>query len=86
MGNGNKASNLAEKWIEKIPKQKAKAKAKADEIAEREKRIEANKKKRREKNRIRLEAIKIKQEYEAKKLANEKYGVPMDFKAEERKG
>lgn len=78
-GNNNTINNLAEKWIEKIPKQRAEAKAKAEAIAEREKQIEANKKKRREKNRIRIEAIKLKQEYEAKKLANEKYGVPLNY-------
>ena len=58
----------------------------ADEIAEEkriaqeteEKRIAEKRKIKREKWLIRKEALRIKRAYEARKLANEKYGIPLD--------
>ena len=58
--------------LRKIAKRIAKEKEEA--------RIEAKRKERRAKNRIRRAAIRRAEEYQAKKIANEKYGVPMDFK------
>lgn len=79
-GGKNKINNLAEYWIEKLP-------AKMKELEEQEQkdkaeqaRLEERDKKRREEKRVRMEAIRRKEQYEAAKLAQEKYGVPMDFK------
>ena len=77
-GNTSRINNLFEKWAIKKPIQ--------DKIAEEKrivedienKRIAEKRKVKREKWLIRREAIRIKREYEARKLANEKYGVPMD--------
>lgn len=79
-GNDNTINDVAEHWIEDVPKKKAKEKAEADRREKEEQRIQERDKKRREKKRIRLEAIRRKEQYDAAKLANEKYGVPMDFK------
>lgn len=77
MGNGSKASNLADFWLVKLPSKRKIAEERA-EIARIEKlRLEEKRKTKREKNRIRIEAIKRKQSYEAAKVAFEKYGVPM---------
>ena len=80
MGNKNEATNAADYWINKRPAQlkKIKEKVKAEEAEI--KRITDKRRKRREEYRLRLAAIRRKEAYEAAKLANEKYGVPMDFK------
>ena len=67
-GNTSRINNLFEKWAIKKP------------IAQEteEKRIAEKRKIKREKWLIRKEALRIKREYEARKLANEKYGVPMN--------
>lgn len=77
-GNTNNINNLYDEWaIEKPMKDFAR------KINEEQARIEAQKKqerdnKKREKRLIRREALRLKREYEAKKLAKEKYGVPVD--------
>lgn len=81
-GNDNTINDVAEHWIEDVPKKKAKEKAETDKKEQEKQRIQERDKKRREKKRIRLEAIRRKEQYDAAKLANEKYGVPMDFKSD----
>lgn len=77
-GNTSHINNLFDKWAIKKPiKDKiAEEKRIAEEIEN--KRIADKHREKREKWLIRREAIRIKREYEARKLANEKYGVPMD--------
>ena len=77
-GNTSHINNLFDKWaIKKSIKDKiAEEKRIAEEIEN--KRIADKRRAKREKWLIRREAIRIKREYEARKLANEKYGVPMD--------
>ena len=89
-GNDNTASNLADKWLVKIPKREAEHKAKEDAEKKEQERIAANKAKKREikrkKRMIREEARRIKEEYErdeiksaAESLAVKEYGVPSDY-------
>jgi hypothetical protein len=78
MGNKNKANNLADYWCVKMPKKRHEAEAKALEQKILEKRRAEKQKKRREAYRRKLAAIRIKEEYEAKKLAAELYGVPIE--------
>ena len=76
---GNKVNDEAEYWIEVLPKKFEKErKAEEDALAEEQRIIERDKK-RREKKRVRMEAIRRKEAYDAAKLAEEKYGVPMNF-------
>lgn len=77
MGNKNKASNLADYWCVKIPKMREEAEKKAREEKMLEARREEKRKKRREQYRRRIAAIRLKEEYEAKKLASELYGIPI---------
>lgn len=76
---GKNISDMADYWIIKRPKQIAKERAKEEMRIAEEKRIAERDKKRREKQRIRMEAIRRKEAYEARKLAEEKYGVPADW-------
>lgn len=79
MGNGNKATNEADWWINKLPARIKKAEEKeAAEQAEIE-RLEKKRRERRAKNRIRRAAIRRAEEYQAKLLAEKKYGVPTEF-------
>ena len=79
MGNGNKATNEADWWINKLPARIKKAEEKeAAEQAEAE-RLEKKRRERRAKNRIRRAAIRRAEEYQAKLLAEKKYGVPTEF-------
>lgn len=78
MGNKNKANNLADYWCVKMPKKRREAEAKALEQKLLEKRRAEKQKKRREAYRRKLAAIRIKEEYEAKKLAAELYGIPIE--------
>lgn len=78
MGNDNTASNLADYWLVKKPEREAKA---AKENAKREaeqKRIEKVRRDKKEKYLIKKEALRLKREYEAKKLATEKYGIKFE--------
>ena len=77
-GNTNNINNLFDEWaVERPEKEKKRL---CDELIAR---LEAHEKqerenKKREKRIIRREALRLKREYEAKKLAQEKYGVPVD--------
>ena len=77
-GNSNAINDLFDKWVIEKPKKEAELKAKKDRIIAENKAKEERDKKKREKHLIRREALRIKREYEAKKLAHEKYNIPMD--------
>lgn len=85
-GNTSRINNLFDKWAIKKPVKDKKAEEKriADEIEE--KRIIEKRRAKREKWLIRREALRIKREYEARKIAQEKYGVPMDDEPKKKKG
>ena len=70
---------MADYWLITKPKREAEARAKAEIQRAEEQRLAERDKKRREKYRIRMEAIRRKETYEAVKLAEEKYGVPADW-------
>ena len=72
-------SDMADYWLITKPKREAEARAKAEIQRAEEQRLVERDKKRREKYRIRMEAIRRKEAYEASKLAEEKYGVPADW-------
>ena len=80
MGNKNEATNAADYWINKRPMRIAKFREKVKAEEAEIKRITDKRRKRREQYRLRLAAIRRKEAYEAAKLANEKYGVPLNFK------
>ena len=77
-GNTSRINGLFDKWAFKKPILDKKTEAKRIEEEIETKRIIEKRKAKREKWLIRKEALRIKREYEAKKLANEKYGVPMN--------
>ena len=77
-GNTSRINNLFEKWAIKKPIKDKIAEEKRIAQETEEKRITEKRKAKREKWLIRKEAIRIKREYEARKLANEKYGVPLN--------
>ena len=77
-GNTNRISDLFDEWIIEKPKKEAELKAKKERIIAENKAKEERDRKKREKHFIRREALRIKREYEAKKLAHEKYNIPMD--------
>ena len=79
MGNGNQATNFADYWINKLPARKEKEEKKKLAAETEARRIEEKRRKRRAQNRIRKAAIRRAEEYAAKKLAFEKYGVPEEF-------
>ena len=76
---GKNISDIADYWLITKPKREADARVKADAQRAEEQRLAERDKKRREKYRIRMEAIRRKEAYEASKLAEEKYGVPADW-------
>ena len=76
-GNTSHINNLFEKWAIKKPIKDKIAEEKRIAQETEEKRIAEKRKAKREKWLIRKEALRIKREYEARKLANEKYGVPL---------
>lgn len=79
MGNTSRINNLYDKWAVKKPIQDKKA-AEQRMVQEAEaKRIAEKRKVKREQWYLKKAALKRKREYEARKLANEKYGIPMDF-------
>mgnify|MGYP007119863268 CR=1 FL=1 len=80
MGNKNEATNTADYWINKRPAQLARKREKVKAEEAEIKRITDKRRKRKEEYRLRIAAIRRKEAYEAAKLANEKYGVPLDFK------
>ena len=77
-GNNNSINDLFDKWAIEKPKKEAEIRAKKDRIIAENKAKEERARKKRENYLIRREALRIKREYEAKKLAKEKYGIPMD--------
>lgn len=77
-GNTNRINDLFDEWVIEKPKKEAELKAKEERIIAENKVKEERDRKKREKHLIRREAIRIKREYEAKKLAHEKYNIPMD--------
>lgn len=79
-GNNNTINNLYEEWAVKKPAREQKAQIKANAERLEEQRIAKKRKAKKEQWLIRKRAAEIDKEYKAKKLANEKYGVPMDFK------
>lgn len=80
-GNNNTINKLYDEWAVKKPAREIKEQIKVN-AAELEKQHIAEKHKaKKEQYLIRKRAAEINKEYEAKKLAHEKYGVPMDFKA-----
>ena len=80
MGNNNEATNTADYWINKRPAQLAREREKVEAEEAEIKRIADKRRKRKEQYRLRIAAIRRKEAYEAAKLANEKYGVPLNFK------
>lgn len=80
-GNNNTINNLFDEWAIKKPVREQKAQIKANEKLLEEKRIAEKRKVKKEKWAIRKRAAGINREYKAKKLAHEKYGVPIDYKA-----
>lgn len=76
---GKNISDMADYWLITKPKREAEARAKAEIQRAEEQRLAERDKKRREKYRIRMEAIRRKEAYEATKLAEEKYGVPANW-------
>lgn len=77
-GNTSRINSLFDKWtVKKSIKDKIAEEKRIAEETE-TKRILEKRKAKREKWLIHKEALRIKREYEAKKLAQEKYGVPID--------
>lgn len=79
-GNNNTINNLFDEWAIKKPEREMIAKIEAENAKIEEQRIAEKRKAKKEKWAIRKRAAEINREYEAKKLAHEKYGVPMDEK------
>lgn len=80
-GNNNTINKLYDEWAIKKPAREQKAQIKANAVALEEQRIAKKRKAKKERWLIRKRAAEIAKEYEARKIANEKYGVPMDYKA-----
>lgn len=76
-GNTSRINSLFDKWAIKKPIQDKKVEEKRVTEETETKRIIEKRKEKREKWLIRKEALRIKREYEARKIAHEKYGVPM---------
>ena len=79
MGNTSRINNLYDKWAVRKPIQDKKAEAKRIKQEIEEKRIAEKRKVKREQWLVKKAARKRMRDYEARKLANEKYGVPLDF-------
>lgn len=79
-GNNNTINKFYDEWAVKKPAREQKAQIKANAVALEEQRILKKRKAKKEKWLIRKRAAEIAKEYEARKIANEKYGVPMDYK------
>ncbi len=77
-GNNNTINNLYDEWAIKKPAREFKKQIINNNKLLEEKRIAEKRKTKREQYLIRKEALRLKREYEAKKYANEKHGVPMD--------
>lgn len=75
-GNSSKINNLYDKWTVKIPKLRADADRMIEKMKAEETQKEERNRKKREKYIIRKMALQRKREFEARKLASEKYGIP----------
>lgn len=79
MGNTSRINNLYDKWAVRKPIKDKETEAKRIEQEIEEKRITEKRKVKREQWLVKKAARKRMRDYEARKLANEKYGVPLDF-------
>lgn len=77
-GNNNTINDLFDEWVIEKPKKDAAIKAENEKRKNEVKAREERARRKREKYLVRKEALRIKRDYEAKKLAKEKYGIPMD--------
>lgn len=77
-GNNSKINNLYDKWTVEIPKLKADADRMIEKMKAEEAQKEERNRKKREKYIIHKMALQRKREFEARKLASEKYGIPED--------
>lgn len=77
-GNNNTINDLFDEWVIEKPKKDAAIKAENEKRKNEAKAKEERARRKREKYLIRKEALRIKRDYEAKKLAKEKYGIPID--------
>lgn len=77
-GNNSKINNLYDKWTVEIPKLKAETDKMIEKMKAEEAQKEERNRKKREKYIIRKMALQRKREFEARKLASEKYGIPED--------
>lgn len=77
-GNNSKINNLYDKWTVEIPKLKAETDKMVEKMKAEEAQKEERNRKKREKYIIRKMALQRKREFEARKLASEKYGIPED--------
>lgn len=75
----NRILDAYEQFAVKLPEYKKKAFEQAEKEAEVNAKSDAKAAKRRHDWAVRREAVRIKREYEARLLANEKWGVPLDF-------
>lgn len=75
----NRILDAYEQFGVKLPEYKKKAFEQAEKEAEANAKSDAKAAKRRHDWAVRREAVRIKREYEARLLANEKWGVPLDF-------
>lgn len=78
-GNGNLFAREAKWWIVDEPKYRAMEEEYCKEYDAEQARKEEKRRANREKRIIKAKALARKREYEARKLAAEKYGVPMDW-------
>lgn len=77
-GNNSKINNLYDKWTIEIPKLKADADKMIEKMKIEEAQKEERNRRKREKYIIHKMALQRKREFEARKLASEKYGIPED--------
>ena len=85
-GNNSTINNLFDEWVIKRPAREAEAKAKAEAVKLEEKRIADKNRTKKENWEIHKRATEIAKEYKARKLAYEKYGVPMNEKNTKNEG
>lgn len=76
--NNGKINNLYDEWTVKIPKLRAEHDKMVEKMKAEETQKEVRNRKKREKYIIHKMALQRKREFEARKLANEKYGIPED--------
>lgn len=77
-GNDNTINKLYDEWAIKKPAKELEKQILINNKSIEEKRIAEKRKAKKEKWLIHKEALRLKREYEAKKLAHEKYGIPFE--------